>query len=99
MLFDASADRPCCEVAPQYPAPCVGKWLIKCSVCGVLAIVTAAGRPDDPHTARLLGGGCTRIRTLDPLIKSQLRNKQNQWRFTKSSSVLRYTHQRLARRV
>ena len=48
MLFDASAGRPFREVVLQYPAPCVGKWLIKCDVCGTLSIVTAAGA-HDPH--------------------------------------------------
>jgi hypothetical protein len=53
VLLDTSAGRPFCEVALVYPAPCVGKWIIKCSVCGLLALVTAAGRVDDPHTVRL----------------------------------------------
>lgn len=53
LLADLSAGRPCCEVALEYPAPCVGKWLIKCDVCALTAIVTAAGRVDDPHTVRL----------------------------------------------
>jgi hypothetical protein len=40
-------------VALEYPAPCVGKWIVKCSVCVTLAIVSAAGRLDDPPTVRL----------------------------------------------
>jgi hypothetical protein len=44
LLFDASGGRPYCEVALEYPAPCVGKWIVKCYVCGLLAIVSAAGR-------------------------------------------------------
>jgi hypothetical protein len=58
MLFDASAGRPCCEVALQYPAPCVGKWLIKCDLCGTNAIVTAAGRRD-AHCRWAAGDGQT----------------------------------------
>jgi hypothetical protein len=46
MLFDASAGRPFCKVALQYPAPCVDKWMIKCDVCRLLAMVTAAGRSE-----------------------------------------------------
>jgi hypothetical protein len=43
LLFDASGGRPYCEVALEYSAPCVGKWIVKCYVCGLLAIVSAAG--------------------------------------------------------
>jgi hypothetical protein len=43
----------CGEIALEYPAPCVGKWIIKCDLCGIFAMVGAAGRPDDPHTVRL----------------------------------------------
>jgi hypothetical protein len=53
MSCDLSRGRPSCAVALEYPAPCVGKWLINCDLCGTNAIVTAAGRPDDPHTVRL----------------------------------------------
>ncbi len=50
---DGTQGRPGCEVKLEYPAPCIGKWWITCDVCGTNAIVTAAGRPDDPHTVRL----------------------------------------------
>ena len=50
---DCTEGQPGCEVALQYPAPCVGKWWISCDTCGTTAIVTAAGRVDDPHTVRL----------------------------------------------
>jgi hypothetical protein len=52
-VIDSSAGRPFCEVALQHPPPCVGKWIIKVLVCDMLAMVSAAGRPDDPHTVRL----------------------------------------------
>jgi hypothetical protein len=53
-VVDATAGRrPSCALSLQYPAPSVGQWLIRCDVCRISAIVTAAGRPDDPHTVRL----------------------------------------------
>jgi hypothetical protein len=53
VVVDCTEGRPSCSVSLEYPAPCVGKWLIRCDVCHTLSIVTAAGRPDDPHTVRL----------------------------------------------
>jgi hypothetical protein len=53
LTVDGSEGRPSCTVSLQYPAPCVGKWLIGCDQCGTVSIVTAAGRADDPHTVRL----------------------------------------------
>jgi hypothetical protein len=41
---------PHCRVDLKYPARGVGHWLISCT-CGYSAIVTAAGRPDDPRLA------------------------------------------------
>jgi hypothetical protein len=32
-----------CEVALQYPAPGIGKWIVRCDVCAILALLTAAG--------------------------------------------------------
>jgi hypothetical protein len=52
-MVHASGGAPSCEVALEYPAPCVGKSIFKCDVCGILAIASAAERPDDPHTVRL----------------------------------------------
>ncbi len=40
--------EPTCGVPLAYPAPCVGVWTVRCTACGFLAIVTAAGRVDDP---------------------------------------------------
>jgi len=45
--------RLACQVNLPYPAPRVGKWLVQCKECGLTAMITAAGRPDDPRTARL----------------------------------------------
>jgi hypothetical protein len=41
--------KPHCRLALTYPAPRVGHWRISCT-CGYSAIVTAAGRPDDPRS-------------------------------------------------
>jgi hypothetical protein len=50
---DLSRGQPSCTVSLRYPAPRVGKWIIRCDVCGFLGIVSAAGRADDPHTVRV----------------------------------------------
>lgn len=36
-----------------HQAPCCGAWAIACSLCGYTAVVTAAGRADDPRVVRL----------------------------------------------
>jgi hypothetical protein len=53
IAVDGSAGRPSCSISLPYPAPCVGKWIIRCDVCDTVSMVTAAGRVDDPHTVRL----------------------------------------------
>jgi hypothetical protein len=50
---DCTAGRPGCAVALRYPALGIGKWFIRCDACGTNALVSAAGRSDDPHTVRL----------------------------------------------
>jgi hypothetical protein len=42
-----------CKVTIPYPAPECGQWLITCDRCGLTAIVTAAGRLDDPRSAEV----------------------------------------------
>jgi hypothetical protein len=37
-----------CLVELPYPAPECGVWKVECLKCGCTAMVTAAGRPDDP---------------------------------------------------
>lgn len=37
-----------CVAKLKYPAPGVGSWVILCKRCGFSAVVTAAGRADDP---------------------------------------------------
>jgi len=50
-----SPGRPYCVVFPPYPAKEIGTWTISCQKCGLVIVVTAAGRPDDPNTVYL---GC-----------------------------------------
>lgn len=42
-----------CSIPLRYPAECVGKWEITCTNCGYSAVVTAAGRPDDPRSVKV----------------------------------------------
>lgn len=44
-----------CQIALPYPAKRCGLYAIRCKSCGLSAIVTMAGRPDDPHSVKL---GC-----------------------------------------
>jgi hypothetical protein len=53
MSVDCTEGRPGCTTTLQYPAPGIGKWIIRCDACGTFSIVSAAGRVDDPHTVRL----------------------------------------------
>jgi len=45
--------RPACAVDLPYPAPEVGVWLVECAACGGKFSITAAGRADDPRSARV----------------------------------------------
>lgn len=45
--------RTCFTFLRPYPTPRCGKFIVKCDVCGLLAIVTTAGRPDDPRSLRV----------------------------------------------
>jgi hypothetical protein len=51
--IDLSQGKPGCLTDLPYPAEERGKWLIECTQCGTNAMVTAAGRRDDPKTVRL----------------------------------------------
>jgi hypothetical protein len=42
-----------CLVCLPYPAPRCGMYHVECRRCGVNALVTAAGRADDPRSIRL----------------------------------------------
>jgi hypothetical protein len=42
-----------CKTELPYPAPRCGKLFVKCNVCGFTALITTAGRIDDPRSAKL----------------------------------------------
>jgi len=52
--LDASkgADRACCFNLP-YPAPRVGTYSVVCDDCKFTALITVAGRADDPRSVKL----------------------------------------------
>jgi hypothetical protein len=50
---DATGPGAKCKVSLPYPARGVGMYFVKCHECGLTAIVTAAGRPDDPRSITL----------------------------------------------
>jgi len=54
MYIDMSlgAERTC-EAAIPYPAPRCGTMVVECLKCGLRNGLTVAGRPDDPHTAKM----------------------------------------------
>lgn len=45
--------KPWCGTAFTYPAPGVGKWIVECDECGLRALISAAGRPDDPRSLKI----------------------------------------------
>lgn len=52
--LDVSQGAPLACVADlPYPAPRCGMYAIKCRDCGANALVTTAGRPDDPCSIKL----------------------------------------------
>lgn len=50
--IDAGVE-PSCRVELPYPAPRCGYWLVRCHACHTDALVTTAGRPDDPRSIKL----------------------------------------------
>jgi hypothetical protein len=44
---------PSCKSPLAYPTPRCGYWVIQCRTCGAHAIVTTAGRSDDPRSFRM----------------------------------------------
>lgn len=48
-----SGARPACRVTLPYPAKRIGFYLIDCEICGTNAVITTAGRKDDPRSVML----------------------------------------------
>jgi hypothetical protein len=42
-----------CMIELPYPAKRCGHYYLQCSLCGHNAIITTAGRPDDPRSVKL----------------------------------------------
>ena len=42
-----------CQVALPYPAPQCGAFVVECPECGARAVITTAGRADDPVSVRV----------------------------------------------
>lgn len=42
-----------CKMKLPYPAKRCGQYLIECDNCGTNALITTAGRPDDPRSITL----------------------------------------------
>lgn len=51
--LDMGGSGKACSIEFDYPAPEVGSWLVKCELCGLSVLITAAGRPDDPRSIRV----------------------------------------------
>lgn len=45
---------PSCSVSLPYPARRCGHFYVECKRCKTNAVVTTAGRPDDPRSLKLL---------------------------------------------
>jgi hypothetical protein len=45
--------HPVCNASLPYPAPRCGVYFIKCVTCGTTAMITTAGRRDDPRSVTL----------------------------------------------
>jgi hypothetical protein len=59
--IDASHGRPSCKADLPCPAPRCGLYYVECLKCGANAMITTAGRPDDPRSVKL---PCDKPRTL-----------------------------------
>jgi hypothetical protein len=46
-------DAPSCMTELPYPAKRIGYYLIRCIRCGMDAVITTAGRADDPRSVQL----------------------------------------------
>jgi len=51
MTIDQTAGRrPACRVQLPYPAECPGVFVLTCEACDFRAVITTAGRADDPRS-------------------------------------------------
>lgn len=51
--IDLAEGKVGCQVPLTYPAKRCGHFEARCDICGAGAVVTTAGRPDDPRSLRL----------------------------------------------
>lgn len=51
--LDLANDRPACQTDLPWPAKRIGHYHVTCDICGCTALITTAGRPDDPRSVRL----------------------------------------------
>jgi hypothetical protein len=51
--IDVSQGKKSCMTALPYPAKRCGQYYVECQKCGTNALVTTAGRVDDPKSVRL----------------------------------------------
>lgn len=51
--IDNSRNQTSCQAQLPYPAKRCGYYAVKCYKCGITAIVSTAGRRDDPRSVRL----------------------------------------------
>jgi len=52
-LRRARNQRRACSVDLPYPAKRIGAYLVECKTCGTNALITTAGRADDPRKVTL----------------------------------------------
>jgi hypothetical protein len=45
---------PTCHTKLPYPAKRCGLYYVECNICGSNALITTAGRPDDPRSVDML---------------------------------------------
>lgn len=50
---DIAQGKPACVTELQWPAPRCGAFYVECDICGTNALITTAGRVDDPRSVKL----------------------------------------------
>lgn len=50
---DLAGGRESCQAPLPHPTPRCGLWVVKCRRCATNAVITTAGRPDDPRSIKL----------------------------------------------